>query len=224
MSIFNDFYTKYNYTRVKFRGGCMKALVVSSSVIIRTGIKVILEELEIIKDIYEDCDLFNVKEREVNLIIIDLNKNNLKYLNEVKKIKDDDNIKILILDFREDKVIFEKCMDIGVDGYVLANIDSEFVSRAIVQISKNKKYFDSDLVERYRSNDRYTGNSRLTSRQEEVIELVVKGKSNKEIADKLFISEHTVKKHISNILFKLELKDRINIATYAIEDLYFLYT
>lgn len=196
----------------------MKILVVSRSAIIRTGIKLILEEIEMIKDIHDDSDLSYVKEKEPNLIILDIDKSNLKDLKELEKLKEEKNIKILILDFKEDKFIFEKCMEIGVDGYVLANIDSEFVSRAVVKIYKNQKYFDNDLIEKYSFSDKYGASNKLTQRQEEIMSLVAKGKSNKEIAEDLFISEHTVKKHISNILFKLELKDRVNIAKYAIDN------
>ena len=106
-------------------------------------------------------------------------------------------------------------MKAGVDGYILANIDSEDIGYAVKQISKGKKYYDADLIESYISKGEAEGISELTKREQEILVCIARGKSNIEISKELYITEHTVKKHTSNIFSKLNLKDRMQAALYA---------
>ncbi len=90
-------------------------------------------------------------------------------------------------------------MKIGIDGYILANIESEDIGYAVKQLSKDKNECMEDL----------------TKREREILICIAQGKSNIEISKELFITEHTVKKHTSNIFSKLNLKDRMQAALYA---------
>ena len=55
----------------------------------------------------------------------------------------------MVLDFYEDRILFSNCMKVGIDGYILANIDSEDIGYAVKQLSKDKKYYDAELIESY---------------------------------------------------------------------------
>lgn len=123
----------------------------------------------------------------------------------------------MILDFYEDMRLFSKCMEIGVDSYILPNIEGESIKYAVKLLSKGKKYFDSDLVENYMKKDNINEIKELTKRENEILLCISKGKSNYEIATDLCITEHTVKKHTSNIFEKLNLRDRTHAALYAHE-------
>ena len=193
----------------------MKVIVISESLIIRKGIVEILSKENYVDTIKESHRYTDIYKDEYDLLVIDLNKNNKQYLHDIEKLKKEKNIKVMDLDFYEDRVLFSKCMKIGIDGYILANIDSEDIGYAVKQLSKDKKYYDAELIESYISKDENECMEDLTKREREILICIAQGKSNIEISKELFITEHTVKKHTSNIFSKLNLKDRIQAALYA---------
>ena len=133
-----------------FNGGInLKVIVVSESLIIRKGIVEILLKESCIDTIKESHIYTYIYNDEYDLLVIDLNKNNKQYLYNIEKLKQEKDIKVMVLDFYEDRVLFSKCMKAGVDGYILANIDSEDMGYAIKQLSKDKKYYDAELIESY---------------------------------------------------------------------------
>ena len=199
-----------------FYGGIsMQVIVISESLIIRKGIVEILSKENYVDTIKESHRYTDIYKDEYNLLVIDLNKNNKQYLHDIEKLKKEKNIKVMVLDFYEDRILFSKCMIIGIDGYILANIDSEDIGYAVKQLSKDKKYYDAELIESYISKDENECMEDLTKREREILVCIAQGKSNIEISKELFITEHTVKKHTSNIFSKLNLKDRMQAALYA---------
>lgn len=193
----------------------MQVIIISESLIIRKGIVEILSGESCVKSIKESHLYTDIYKENYDLILIDLNKNNKQYLLDIEKLKQNSNVKVMVLDFYEDSTLFSKCMKTGIDGYILANIDSEDIAYAVKQLSKGKKYYDGDLIENYisKGSSEYMGD--LTKREHEILLCIAKGRSNLEIAKELFITEHTVKKHTSNIFSKLNLKDRMQAALYA---------
>ena len=212
--IWNKWLSRIN--NLIFYGGIsMQVIVISESLIIRKGIVEILSKENYVDTIKESHRYTDIYKDEYDLLVIDLNKNNKQYLHDIEKLKKEKNIKVMVLDFYEDRVLFSKCMKIGIDGYILANIDSEDIGYAVKQLSKDKKYYDAELIESYISKDKNECMEDLTKREREILICIAQGKSNIEISKELFITEHTVKKHTSNIFSKLNLKDRIQAALYA---------
>lgn len=110
-----------------------------------------------------------------------------------------------------------KALNIGVDGYVLKEAMPEEMLAALRLVDKGRPYFDPAVMQMVaRNRERQNKLSELTEREQEVLRELGKGLSNKEIAAKLFITEYTVKKHVSSILAKLGLKDRTQAALYTI--------
>lgn len=193
----------------------MQVIIISESLIIRKGIVQILSNEDYVGEVKESYLYTDIYKGYYDLVIVDLNKNNKQYLTDLEALKKKSNTKVMILDFYEDRSLFAKCMKAGVDGYILANIDSEDIGYAVKQISKGKKYYDADLIESYISKGEAEGISELTKREQEILVCIARGKSNIEISKELYITEHTVKKHTSNIFSKLNLKDRMQAALYA---------
>lgn len=193
----------------------MQVIIISESLIIRKGIVQILSNEDYVDQVKESHLYTDIYKGDYDLVIVDLNKNNKQYLTDLESLKKKSNAKVMILDFYEDRSLFAKCMKAGVDGYILANIDSEDIGYAVKQISKGKKYYDADLIESYISKGEAEGISELTKREQEILVCIARGKSNIEISKELYITEHTVKKHTSNIFSKLNLKDRMQAALYA---------
>ena len=193
----------------------MQVIVISESLIIRKGIIGILENEDCVQNIIQSHLYTDIYKEDYDLVLIDLNKNNKQYLYDIQELKMKRKTKVMVLDFYEDSTLFSQCMKAGVDGYILANIDSEDIDYAVKQISKGKKYFDADLIENYLSKGGPEYIDELTKREQEILVCIAKGKSNLEISKELYITEHTVKKHTSNIFAKLNLKDRMQAALYA---------
>lgn len=193
----------------------MKSIVISESLVIRKGVVNILGNEDYIDCLDEGYMCTDIKKKDYDLVIFDLNRHTKQYIDCIKEIKSTSNAKIMILDFYEDTRLFAKCMKLGVDSYILANIEGEGIKYATKLLSKGKKYFDSDLVENYMRKDSLEEIKELTKREKEILICISKGKTNHEIADELHITEHTVKKHTSNIFDKLNLRDRTHAALYV---------
>ena len=195
----------------------MRGIIISESLVIRKGVAEILSNEECIDFLDEEYMCKDIHNSNYDLVIFDLNKNTKQYIDSIKEVKEHSNAKVMVLDFYEDTRLFSKCMKLGIDSYILANIDGEGIKYAVRLLSKGRKYFDSDLVENYMKKDNLEEIKELTKREKEILICISKGKTNYEIANDLCITEHTVKKHTSNIFEKLKLRDRTHAALYVHE-------
>ena len=195
----------------------MRGIVISESLVIRKGVAEILSNEECIDFLDEEYMCKDIHNSNYDLVIFDLNKNTRQYIDCIREVKEHSNAKVMVLDFYEDTRLFSKCMKLGIDSYILANIDGEGIKYAVRLLSKGRKYFDSDLVENYMKKDNLEEIKELTKREKEILICISKGKTNHEIANDLCITEHTVKKHTSNIFEKLKLRDRTHAALYVHE-------
>lgn len=195
----------------------MRGIVISESLVIRKGVSEILSNEESIESLDEGYMCKDINKDLHDLVIFDLNRNTKQYIDCINDIKQNSDAKVMILDFYEDTRLFSKCMKIGVDSYILANIGGEEIKYAAKLLSRGKKYFDSDLVENYMKKGNLEEIKELTRREKEILICISKGKTNHEIAQDLCITEHTVKKHTSNIFEKLHLRDRTHAALYVHE-------
>ncbi|MGL4913045.1 MAG: LuxR C-terminal-related transcriptional regulator [Romboutsia sp.] len=193
----------------------MNVIVISDSLITRKGLVEILAKEKFIKDIKDTNNYKNIDSYEHDLIVIELDKDNMHNLKKLQKIKQETDKKVMVLDFYEEKSLFSKCMKIGIDAYILANLNSEDISYAAKKLAIGKKYYDADLIQKYMSSRYKSSIPGLTKREIEILTHIANGKSNLEIANELYITEHTVKKHTSNIFIKLNLKDRMQAVLYA---------
>lgn len=126
---------------------------------------------------------------------------------------------IVLTSFAEDNKIFP-AIKAGAISYLLKDISPEDLAEAIYAAQRNEAVLHPDVAARLMqefSTPRSAENAldQLTEREMEVLRLIAQGKSNKEIADALVISEKTVKTHVSNLLSKLHLADRTQAAIYA---------
>jgi two-component system nitrate/nitrite response regulator NarL len=102
-----------------------------------------------------------------------------------------------------------------VEGYVLKEALPEELLNAIRLVSKGRRYYDPEILDSIMSHRESDPLERLTARELEILASLAEGLSNKAIAERHYISENTVKKHIVNILDKMEFQDRTQAALYA---------
>lgn len=195
---------------------------------IREGLKSLLELDDDIKVIAEavdgrDClDKLDVYKPDVLLLDINMpNMNGLEVLKELKARKS--KVKVLVLTVHNETEYLMKAVDIGINGYVLKDSESAELKRAIRAIMDGETYIQPSLIpalnaKRLERNEDEEKIDSLTRRELEVLKLLAIGMYNKEIAEKLEISERTVKNHVSNIFKKLEVTDRTQAAVFAIRN------
>ena len=195
---------------------------------IREGLKSLLELDDDIKVIAEavdgrDClDKLDVYKPDVLLLDINMpNMNGLEVLKELKARKS--KVKVLVLTVHNETEYLMKSVDIGINGYVLKESESAELKKAIRAIMDGETYIQPSLIpalnaKRLERNEDEEKIDSLTRRELEVLKLLAIGMYNKEVAEKLEISERTVKNHVSNIFKKLEVTDRTQAAVFAIRN------
>ncbi len=131
------------------------------------------------------------------------------------KMSWDSKIIILTSFIEEDKVM--PALDAGAFSYLLKTSKAEDIVRAIKKAREGESTLEGKVGQVMLANSRKktAKHETLTEREMEVLKEIGKGKTNKEIAETLFIGVKTVKTHVSNVLSKLELEDRTKVAVYA---------
>jgi len=165
-------------------------------------------------------------ELEVDVLLLDLDMpvmNGLQCAKEVQKVFPE--VKIAILTMHQEKALIQKFIEFGVKGYFLKTIDKDELVRAITAIAEGGEYFPSDVTKALLRKQNIEPNvlqspllAELTEREVEIIKLVSQGFSNKEIADKLFISPRTSDTHRTNIMRKLGLHNVAEMVRFAFQN------
>ncbi len=207
----------------------IKVMVVDDHALFRSGLVRILkanEEVEIVGESSDGYEALTVSEEaKPDIILMDLNMKNMDGLEATRKIKElQPEVKIIILTVMEEKKYFLSAIQAGADGYILKNIEPEelyaflkAVIRGETPVSGKiaKELFFNHNHGELEAGEQHTDENELTPREKMVVNLLGDGLTNKKIAEKLCISESTVKVHLRHIMEKLELKNRIEIAVYS---------
>jgi DNA-binding NarL/FixJ family response regulator len=205
----------------------LKVLVVDDHALVRRGLisLLIANDIEVVG---EACNGLEAVEKAISLkpdiVLMDIKMPNCNGLQATRLIKESmPEVKIVIVTaFDEDEDLFQ-AMKIGASGYVLKNVkDEEFVD-LLSSVMKGdvavSPLIASKIVKELFQNrgklDVKRSDGDLTSKEEEVLKLVAGGATNKEIAASLGVSENTVKYHLRNIMDKLQVKNRAQMAVYA---------
>lgn len=203
-------------------------MLADDHVLMREGIRQLLEFDGTISVIAEASNGVECMEQLLtvypDILLLDINMpvmNGIEVLKEIKKKKV--SVKVLILTVHNEIEYLLKAVDIGVDGYIMKDVESAELKNAINCIMQGDTYIQPSLVPALNSRlvsrdvDKEKINS-LTKRELEVLIEVANGMFNKEIATSLNISERTVKNHISNIFKKIDVSDRTQAAVFAIKN------
>ena len=174
-----------------------------------------------------------IKKYQPDIVLLDMNmpeRDGLQGINEISKLEVE--TKVLALSGYDDADLIFRAMKIGAKGYVLKTMASAQLIYAIEEVLNGKiylplalssrffEYFQQSFREESAKQEVEEENllSYLTQREEEVLELLTQGITYKGVANKLFISETTVKTHVNNIFQKLQVNDRTQAVLYAINN------
>lgn len=206
----------------------IKLMIVDDHSMVREGLKQLLELDEDLKVISQASDgsegLEKLQEDKPDVLLLDINLPNMNGLEMLKEIRERNiSVKVLILTIHNEIDYLMKAVEIGCDGYVLKDSDSNLLKRAIYSVYNGENFIQPSLTPAL--NAGLAGKSmmdekvnELTRREVEVLKLIAEGLFNKEIAATLDISERTVKNHVSNIFKKIDVSDRTQAAVFAIKN------
>jgi two-component system nitrate/nitrite response regulator NarL len=136
-------------------------------------------------------------------------------------LKNNISCKFIVLTSSADEYDFRKAEEVGAYGYVLKEALPEELLYAVRLVNRGRKYYDPGIISEMMKESSNTDNTEdLTPREQEVLLALGEGLCNKDIGKKLFISDYTVKKHVSQILAKLGLTDRTQAALYVQKKIY----
>ncbi len=193
----------------------MKIIIVDDHPLVRQGLASLIS-MEDDMELIGECSNVNeallmIDEKKPDMAIIDLKLGKESGLDIVTARKKA-SCKFVILTSSAAYIDFKKSEELNVDGYVLKEALPEELLYALRLVHKGRKYYDPVLMQ-YKMQE--GNNYNLTLREMEVLHKLGDGLNNYQIAKELFISENTVKKHVSQILAKLNLQDRTQAALYA---------
>jgi DNA-binding NarL/FixJ family response regulator len=206
-------------------------VIVEDNRLLREGLSRMIGEQNDLKILaaFGDCTKAQqfIRKSQPNIVLLDLGLRNQNSLQLVKILKKNfQKIKVIVMDLvplQEDVLIFVQA---GVSGFILKDATVKDFLRTIRLVSGGAKVLPPRLTESLFSQivdkaitesnpSKIIGAVKMTKRERQVIDLVADGLTNKEIAQKLHLSTYTIKSHIHNILEKLALHTRVQIAKYA---------
>ncbi|WP_262246698.1 response regulator transcription factor [Parapedobacter soli] len=170
-------------------------------------------ELSVVKICSNGRELIDyLHKNTVDLVLVDLNMPILDGPDTIRIIKNNQfSCKIVVLSMYADENIYAKCRELDINGYLHKDSDAQHLIDTIKQIHKGHNHFDYERAAAAEPNklfdDKFLNKFKLSPRELEIITLVSGGLTNQEIADKLFLSVHTVMTHRKNILHKLQVRN-----------------
>ncbi|PGZ94206.1 response regulator transcription factor [Bacillus sp. AFS029533] len=209
----------------------IKILIADDHHVVRRGLIFFLntqDDIEVIGDASNGEEALSlVKELRPDIVIMDLSMPVLDGIEATKRIKIEGlAVKVMILTSFYDQDHILPAIEAGAAGYYLKDSDPDELVSAIRKIYDGEKQFHSKvttqlvsaLTGKIETKNDESFQDKLTKREMDVLKEITRGKSNKEIAASLFITEKTVKTHVSNILAKTQLQDRTQLALYAVRN------
>jgi two-component system, NarL family, response regulator LiaR len=206
--------------------GSVRVLIVDDHTVVRDGLQALINAEPGFQVVGVGADGFDAVEQarrlQPDVILLDLmmpRKDGVQATAEIKK--ENSAARILVLtSFGEDHQVFA-AIKAGAMGYMMKDTSSEELIQAIWDVSQNKPALQPAIARKLmRDIQGKTGQdqteNRLTDREIEILQMVAQGRTNQQIADELFLSERTVRTHITNILGKLRLDNRTQAALYAL--------
>ena len=212
----------------------IRIVIADDHPIFREGLKYLLgtqEDFQLLAEVGNGDDVLDTIEKlQPDILLLDLRMpgtHGLVVLERLQATKIS-STKVIVLTASEDKNEFVQAMKLGTSGIVLKQSPTDLLLKSIRKVYAGEIWLDSNttaaVIRQFATGDeeapvdsnRVRGRSPLSQREREIVSLVAQGFKNKQMAEKMFISEQTVKNHLHNIFDKLGVSDRLELALYAI--------
>src|ERR1700741_1052585 len=218
----------------------IRIVVADDHPIFRDGLCKLLaleEDFEVVAQAQDGREVLDVLQQyEPDILLLDLKMPGLDGLGTLQRLQAARNkTRVIVLTASDDKNEFVQAMKLGTSGIVLKQTATELLIKSIRKVHAGEIWLDSHttaaVIRQFVANEdaqpalqpqaappRDRERSPLSQREREIVALVAQGFKNKEMAEKMFISEQTVKNHLHNIFDKLGVSDRLELALYAIHN------
>ncbi|MBE5924289.1 MAG: response regulator transcription factor [Lachnospiraceae bacterium] len=208
----------------------IKVLIADDIMILRQGLKAVLEqdgEIEVValaengKEAFEKSKVY-----KPDVVLMDMRMPDYDGAFGIQAIKEElPEVKVLVLTTFDDDETVHKAVLSGADGYILKEMEDEKVITSVKSVYGGISVFGDGVYKSIlgrvskdeNKEDDVTSEYSFTERERDVLRLVAEGYDNKEIAAELFLAEGTVRNQVSKLLDKLSLKDRTQLAVYAVK-------
>ena len=217
----------------------IRIVVADDHPIFRDGLCKLLaleEDFEVVAQAQDGREVLDVlQQHQPDILLLDLKMPGLDGLGTLQRLQTARNrTRVIVLTASDDKNEFVQAMRLGTSGIVLKQTATELLIKSIRKVHAGEIWLDSHttaaVIRQFVAADepappppiapqtRERERSPLSQREREIVALVAQGFKNKEMAEKMFISEQTVKNHLHNIFDKLGVSDRLELALYAIHN------
>jgi DNA-binding NarL/FixJ family response regulator len=216
----------------------IRIVVADDHPIFRDGLCKLLaleEDFEVIAQAQDGREVLEILQQcEPDILLLDLKMPGLDGLGTLQRLQQSRNkTRVIVLTASDDKNEFVQAMKLGTSGIVLKQTATELLIKSIRKVHAGEIWLDSHttaaVIRQFVAAEeppappvsqptRDRERSPLSQREREIVALVAQGFKNKEMAEKMFISEQTVKNHLHNIFDKLGVSDRLELALYAIHN------
>jgi DNA-binding NarL/FixJ family response regulator len=214
------------------RASKIKVALVDDHTLFREGIKKILSleaDIEIVGEAVDGEEVLRLLNQCCpDVLLLDIKMERINGLQILPRIVEQyAQLRVIVVTAQISQAESVKAIKDGARGIILKHAASEFLIKGIRKVFEGELWADTStmtrvvesLSQKYRGDrDSERDRKELSQREREVVGLIASGYRNKEIANKLFISEQTVKTHLSNIFQKLEISDRLELALYAMRN------
>jgi DNA-binding NarL/FixJ family response regulator len=213
----------------------VRILIAEDHPIVRDALKKLLlleDDFDVVGEAADGREVLDkVQDLDPDVLLLDLRMPNLDGLSALQALQQSNQrTRVIVLTASEDKNDFVQAMKLGCRGIVLKQTAPDLIVKSIRKVNAGEMWLDSRTTAAVmrqfhtgwekRGEGQAVGKGRersdLSSREREIVALVAQGYRNKEMAEKMFISEQTVKNHLHNIFDKLGVSDRLELALYAI--------
>ena len=205
-------------------------ILIDDHKIVRDGIRMLLESSDKNKIIgeYDSFTQFTDSQSKKipDVYILDISMPDINGIEASRIIKTENpNAKIIILSMYNNEEFVLKAISAGANAYLPKNISKRELLNAVEKVANGEEYFAEDIQKIIIRSMMQKSNSIdvpklniLSKREVQLLKLIVEGRTNKEIADELFISVRTVESHKNHIMVKLELKNQVELIKFAIKE------
>jgi DNA-binding NarL/FixJ family response regulator len=197
--------------------------IVDDHQLFRNGLKFIINnepDIEVVIEASNGKEFLTYLENyHPDVILMDINMPEMDGVETTRQVLSKyPDLHVLILSMYSDIEYYNTMIELGVKGFILKDIDNIELVDAIRKVNSGGSYFSQELLLKLIKHKPENLGIELTKREKEVLELICRGYSNQQISEELFISQRTVERHRSSLLYKTDSKNSVSLVVYAIKN------
>jgi DNA-binding NarL/FixJ family response regulator len=205
----------------------IRIIIVDDHEIFRSGLRMVINKLGYARVVGEAGDglefLKLIETVETDLVLMDIEMPNMNGIEATRlAMEKQPSLKIIALTMFKEDAYIQSMMEAGVKGFLIKNISKDVLDRALQAVYNGKTYYSEELWDFFTKavskEEKAADEINITPREQEVLELLAEGLSNKEIADRMFVSERTIVGHKSNLMARTNCKNTVALLAYAIKN------